>query len=458
MNDVESIFKFVNKKEYTEWLNEHSGVVFEENQIEKQIISDETFQDPHIFLKNRYNEPLKKLENRTNFIDESCCIERYNTNQDSTVRIKYDDKLFKNYKKIGGSSKLRTALLKDMSQYRDIVFPCQNVDNRGDTDALIALHSINHILTTNRIIKKNNKLLSKNEFEICRDKGFTRPRILIILPIKSMAFNLVNYMIFIHAGNQIMNKKRFYTEFQPTEEHINLMATRTNFPKDHRLMFEGNTDDYFRLGIGVEKNSLKLYENFYKSDIIIASPLGLRTLIGSPEDPEYDFNFLSSIQIVFLSKSNVCMMQNWEHLINIFSHLNLLPTETTYTDFSRLYEYASNKLYIKSKLYRQTIIFSQFMFPEINALFRLHNKNFSGISIITSIQSPPKLSTQTVLSKFSTDSHHNSHNARFDSFNEILSNIKQQRLAHVLLFVSSYIDYLKLLKNYGNDVFVFICE
>ena len=45
-------------------------------------------------------------------------------------------------------------------------------------------------------------------------------------------------------------------------------------------MFEGNTDDNFRVGLNVSKNTVHLYSQFYDADIILASPLGLRAVIG----------------------------------------------------------------------------------------------------------------------------------------------------------------------------------
>ncbi|KAF1742736.1 hypothetical protein MXB_4965 [Myxobolus squamalis] len=252
--------------------------------------------------------------------------------------------------------------------------------------------------------------------------------------MKSMVLELVNRIVQVHGGSTVMNKTRFYSEFHPTQDQIDLINARTNLPSDYVSLFGGNSDDYFRLGIGVTQTTIKLYENFYRSEIIIASPLGLRTLLGSEGDPDRDFNFLSSVQIAVLSHTNMFMMQNWDHLIDTLSHVNLLPTSTTYTDFSRIYEHCSEQ---QSKYYRQTLLFSDFMFPELNCIARRFCNNLSGVATITCnlSSSPPKICSQT-----------------------ILQDIKFQRLGYVLVFVSSYIDYLKLLKTYEKDICCFICE
>ena len=75
-----------------------------------------------------------------------------------------------------------------------------------------------------------------------------------------------------------MNKKRFYEEFGETEDSS---SSKENRLEDFKQMFAGNIDDCFRIGISVMKKCVKLYAKFYSSDIIVASPLGLRTIIGS---------------------------------------------------------------------------------------------------------------------------------------------------------------------------------
>ena len=75
-----------------------------------------------------------------------------------------------------------------------------------------------------------------------------------------------------------MNRKRFYDEYR--EEEVSQSARET-LPEDFKHMFAGNIDDCFRVGISLMRKSVKLYSEFYSSDIIVASPLGLRMIIGS---------------------------------------------------------------------------------------------------------------------------------------------------------------------------------
>jgi len=62
---------------------------------------------------------------------------------------------------------------------------------------------------------------------------------------------------------------------RPSVSDLNLLIV------SFQAMFAGNIDDCFRLGVAVQRNAVKLYSEFYSSDLIVASPLGLRTIIGA---------------------------------------------------------------------------------------------------------------------------------------------------------------------------------
>lgn len=128
--------------------------------------------------------------------------------------------------------------------------------------------------TRDRVLKNNSKLKLDQSLEL-RDQGFTRPKVLIILPLKNHAFTLIKDIINLSGTTQHDNKKRFMDEFGGDS------TPDPRKPDDFNKMFEGNIDDCFKIGLKFSRKQLKLYSSFYSSDVIIASPLGLQIIIGS---------------------------------------------------------------------------------------------------------------------------------------------------------------------------------
>jgi len=62
----------------------------------------------------------------------------------------------------------------------------------------------------------------------------------------------------------------------------------------------GNTDDCFRCGLRLSRKSAKLYAAFYKADLVVASPLGLRLGVGGAGEARADSDWLSSIEVLLL--------------------------------------------------------------------------------------------------------------------------------------------------------------
>lgn len=130
----------------------------------------------------------------------------------------------------------------------------------------------------------------------------------------------------------------------------------------------------FRLGLKLTKTSLKFFANFNTSDIILASPLGMRREIENEKGGAKNFGFLSSLEIVVVDQADALQMQNWAHVQFVFDHLNRIPEVGNGCDFSRV-----RKWYLDgfARNLRQTIITSQYITSDISALFS-QSLNISG--------------------------------------------------------------------------------
>jgi U3 small nucleolar RNA-associated protein 25 len=247
--------------------------------------------------------------------------------------------------------------------------------------------------------------------------------------------------------DQQENRKRFDESFVDKEAKFG--ADR---PSDFRDLFEGNDDDMFRLGMKFTRKTIKYFAQFYNSDILFASPLGLRMAIGSEEEKKQpDYDFLSSIEMVIVDQADALLMQNWEHVEQIFEHMNLQPKDAHGCDFSRLRSW-----YLEdwAKYFRQTIIMSAFNTPELLELQRLHCHNWAG-----KIRLQPEYSgvlqqlgvkAKQTFSRFQSAMVERDPDARFEYFTTAIvpSLVKRAKDANgTLIFIPSYLDFVRV-RNY----------
>lgn len=178
--------------------------------------------------------------------------------------------------------------------------------------------------TRKRIVRNNEKLAhaadAGTDMESPRDQAFTRPKVLLLLPLRSLALRWMRDHIFPLAGEgtQFENRRPFESSFGlPDGEEDPLDGpTGKGFTIDHLENFRGNSDDNFRFGLKLTRKAWRIVmppaseTKLMDCDILIASPLAIKMAA----DKENSTDLLSSIEIAVVDGMDVMEMQNWDHV------------------------------------------------------------------------------------------------------------------------------------------------
>lgn len=281
----------------------------------------------------------------------------------------------------------------------------------------------------------------------------------MILPTREAAVKAVDMICAVCEPEQQENRKRFDESYIDRE----VKFSSSDKPADFRDLFEGNDDDMFRIGIKFTRKTIKYFAQFYNSDILLASPLGLRMAIGSEEDKKkMDYDFLSSVEVVVVDHADALLNQNWEHVEHIFEHLNRQPREAHGCDFGRVREwYLDNQ----AENFRQTLVFSAFNTPELAEVHR-RGKNWAGRARVRpeydgAIQALGPVKAKQTFSRFEAGSIAEEPDARFAYFTSAIvpslvklasgrkssSSSSSSSADGTLIFVPSYLDFVRV-RNY----------
>jgi len=472
-----------------------------------------------------------------------------------------------------GFTKLQCVLYEPMSRYADVVFSCRSLLNASELRELYVLHALNHVMKSRDLVLKHDMRIKMKAQEerrkkeeaiargeklnlnmepdpeletVVRDQGFTRPRVLFLLPTRHAALKVIRMMLdLLPAKTIVANKQRIFDEFCEDGEleseevktrnareqksaaeayneiffaaghHPNLRdeAKRrkdgSTKPLDWHNSFAGNTDECFRIGAAFQgRKSVRFFTDFFKSDVILASPVGLRMAtgqdigditeknndeedsgqideaedvdignkddhddlkelgVGTREQEERDSrrkdremtDFLSSIEICVVDQVSMMEMQNMQHLIDVLAAVNRKPIEIREEmDFGRIRPY-----FLVDNLscrFRQNIVLSSFqdpfmrMFSAPKDMKRMNLAGCVSISqakyegILQSISISPvrhKFARIDVDEDIDPVEKDRARVARFE--NEVLPALVKGPADHVVVMVPTYFEYISLRK------------
>jgi hypothetical protein len=88
---------------------------------------------------------------------------------------------------------------------------------------VMALHVLNHVITSRDTILRNNDRLKKKKTEEARDQGYTRAKVLVLLPCRNSAYAFVRRLLQLYPGahapgGRVDAEDRFEKEFGPEDD------------------------------------------------------------------------------------------------------------------------------------------------------------------------------------------------------------------------------------------------
>ncbi|KAL1639800.1 rRNA-binding ribosome biosynthesis protein utp25 [Diplodia intermedia] len=351
---------------------------------------------------------------------------------------------------------VQKGLAAPLFAYQDVLFGARTPENAESLRQITCLHALNHISKTRDRVLKNNARLAKDQdsegLEL-RDQGFTRPKVLMLFETRQYCAKAVETIMQLCEPEQQENKKRFLESFSQDENRFE------EKPEDFRELFEGNDDNEYRIGLKFTRKTVKFFSAFYNSDIIFASPLGLRRAIeAGGNKKKQDYDYLSSIELVIVDQTDAMLMQNWEHVEYVMEHINLQPKDSHGCDFSRVRQwYLENQ----AAYLRQTIVLSAYLQPELNSIFNTHMRNVAG-----KVKFQPEyegsildigLQIKQTFSRYDSISPTSDPDDRFKYFTSAiipaLTRLPKPSEGGqgVLIFIPSYLDFVRVRNYFANS-------
>ncbi|XP_043641585.1 U3 small nucleolar RNA-associated protein 25 homolog [Drosophila teissieri] len=368
---------------------------------------------------------------------------------------------------------LQSQLFYIANNYQDVYFPHRTHGNAEDIRYVYCLHALNHMLKVRSLILRNNEKvsalaktqkMSPNEISIpesFRDQGLKRMKVVFVVPFRESALRIVNIIGDLLFGSQddqarktsIANYERFLADYSGNTIYF----PKTNpKPVDYEQTFSGNTDDNFKLGIRFTKKTMSLFSDMNSSDMLIASPLGLRMLVT---DKESDFDFLNSIELLIIDQAELFLAQNWENLLHSLDHLHLQPQKLPDTNCQRVRTWCLSGA---SSFYRQTLFFSSHELPEFRAVLNSKCNNYQGKARVSNLVEHGDIRNvltpiQQVFRLINCSSVESTFDDRFQYFvKNIMPQFSKPGFSHCMLYVPSYFDYVRIRNHFKTEMVSFV--